>query len=196
MKKLLLICFVLFSYSAQAQIDYGLRAGITAPYFGGADAVNQEMRLAYFGGAFVSFPLKDEQSRIEVGLQFAAKGSKETFANGEYAVRSYYLDLPIALRRNVLPNLDVLVGLQPSYLLENELFFDAPDFSGENRTVILLDTQGFRNFDLAPHLGLKYRFFKSFEVLATYDHGLFTLDRDGAQSVYNRVFKFGLGYTF
>lgn len=183
MKKLLILVFAL-GLSSSAQAQFGIRAGYSSANFTdfNSDAVSGFHAGAYFRKelGFLS---------VEPGVQYAQKGYKATIApgTGERTEKMSYLDIPLLVRVNFLPYLNVFAGPQGSVLISRNL--ELPDGSTET------STEPIRGYDLAGVVGVGASIIGGINAQFSYDFGLQSVNYYD-QNVKNNVFKISLGYDF
>ena len=116
-KGLLLIAFLIFAATAQAQL--GLRAGLGSSNFSTGDVQRGFTSLirphlgAYYGLEVI------EKLTVEPGMFFSGKGITTTsnFTNKEFKESLSYLDIPVLVRYAVNEDFNVFVGPQAGFLI-------------------------------------------------------------------------------
>ncbi|MGY6546668.1 porin family protein [Arthrospiribacter ruber] len=182
MKKLLLLCFVLFGFSAlqNVQAQLGLKSGMNLSNFNGYSFQN---RLAFRVGAFYGLEAFDNVT-IEPGIYFSQKGIKSD-AEG-ISDRLSYIDVPVLFRYGFTERFDVFAGPQASVLATRR--YENPDGVSRNTSTI-------RGYDLAAVLGFGYELLEGVGIEFGYDFGLISLNYFDT-NVKSRVFHFALTKTF
>lgn len=183
MKKLLIFVFALGLISS-AQAQFGVRAGFSSANFTdfNSDAVSGFHAGAYFRKelGFIA---------VEPGLQYAQKGYKSvlTASAGERNETLSYIDIPVLVRVNFLPFLNVFAGPQGSVLVSRKL--ELADGSTET------NTEPIRGYDIAGVVGVGAKLPLGLNAQLSYDFGLQSVNYYD-QNVKNNVFKVSLGYDF
>lgn len=85
---------------------------------------------------------------------------------------------------------NMFVGPEVSFLTESK--FES-DFGG---STVSIDTNSIKDTDMGLVFGLGYNLPKGFNVQGSYDLGLTPIFENSEADVYNRGFKFSLGYSF
>lgn len=184
MKKLLALVFVLGLFGS-AQAQFGVRAGYSSANFTdfASDPIAGFHAGAYykFGSGFIS---------VEPGIQYSQKGHERVGDTGTPAVKSdrlNYIDVPVLLRVNFLPFLNVFAGPQASILASRKLEF----MDGSTDT----STEAIKGYDLAGVVGLGANLPLGINAQVSYDIGFQSVNYYN-QDVKNNVLKISLGYEF
>jgi hypothetical protein len=97
-----------------------------------------------------------------------------------------YIDLPVLLRLKLIPAINVFAGPQFSFLASRNY---------QLGNVVSNSTEPIKGYDVAGVVGAQVVLPLGFNVQASYDIGLSSLNYFDTD-VKNRVFKVSLGYTF
>jgi len=180
MKKILWIIF-LTAIASSAQAQFGLRAGYSSGNF---SDTNFSARSGFHAGLY--YTLGPEFIQVEPGLQFAQKGYKGEAPGGvSIDEQLNYLDIPVLVRVNFIPMLNVFAGPQASFLLSRN--YQLGQVSSNSLEVLA-------GYDLAGVVGAQLKLPMGLNVQASYDIGLKSLNYFNTD-VKNRVFKISLGYS-
>jgi hypothetical protein len=196
MKKLMfLFAFGLLGVQfAQAQSSsnggFGIRGGANFFNFGGDDVSenNYTNRIGFHAGVNASIFATDRIA-IEPGVYYSVKGTQNDDAVNSRAVLDY-VDVPLLLRMYVSDGFNLFAGPQVSFLAKSK--FES-DFGG---STVSIDTNSIKDTDMGLVFGLGYNLPKGFNVQGSYDLGLTPIFENNNADVYNRGFKFSLGYSF
>ena len=179
---------------AQAQsgtsAGFGIRGGANFFNFGGEDVSenNYTNRTGYHAGVYASI-LAANRIAIEPGVYYSVKGTQNDDAVNSRAVLDY-VDVPLLLRMYVSDGFNLFAGPQVSFLTKSK--FES-DFGG---STVSIDTNSIKDTDMGLVFGLGYNLPKGFNVQGSYDLGLTPIFENSDADVYNRGFKFSLGYSF
>jgi hypothetical protein len=181
MKKLLLILLSVGIISA-AQAQFGVRAGYSASNFSDTNFTSKSgFHLGgyyRYGNGFLS---------IEPGLQYSQKGYEtQAPTSAEVSERLGYLDIPVLVRLNFLPFLNVFAGPQASLLLSRNY-----DLGGITNT----STEPIRGYDIGGIVGVGAGFSSGINAQLSYDFGFTDLNYFNS-NVKNRVLKVSVGFDF
>jgi hypothetical protein len=182
MKKLLLLLLSVGILGA-TQAQFGVRAGYSASNFSDTNFTSKSgFHLGgyyRYGNGFLS---------IEPGLQYSQKGYETTQAvtSAEVTERLGYLDIPVLVRLNFLPFLNVFAGPQASLLLSRNY-----DLGG----ITSNSTEPIRGYDLGGVVGVGVGLASGFNAQLNYDLGFTDLNYFNS-NVKNRVFKVSVGFDF
>lgn len=184
-KGLLLIAFLIFAATAQAQL--GLRVGLGSSNFSTGDVQRGFTSLirphlgAYYGLEVI------EKLTVEPGMFFSGKGITTTsnFTNKEFKESLSYLDIPVLVRYAVNEDFNVFVGPQAGFLIARAY---------TEGSVKLTDTAPVGGYEIGGVFGVAYKWTSGINLQASYDFGIvpfkyFQVD------VNNTVFKLSVGYT-
>lgn len=195
MKKPFLIttlCLGLGVGSAQTQIYYGVKAGLnlaTVAFNADYDA-DFGSDIGYYVGPYATVGLTDRFNlRPELLLSHQGYNYDHPSFEEDPVFHNTYLNLPIMVRYSAIDRLQVEAGPQIGFLIGSKLKF-------EDETEDSKDT--FKAMDFGFNIGAGYRFPIGLAVELRYNFGLGNISEDleeGAQSVKNRVFSFGISYT-
>lgn len=184
MKKLLILVFALGFFST-AQAQFGVRAGYSSANF--TDFASDPIGGFHVGGYF----RKDLGFvSIEPGLQYSQKGHKRVGDMGTPPVqkdRLNYVDIPVLLRVNLLPFLNVFAGPQGSVLVSRKLEY----VDGSTDT----STEPIKGYDLAGVVGIGANLPLGLNAQVSYDLGFQSANYYN-QDVKNNVLKVSLGFDF
>ncbi|MFZ4772087.1 MAG: porin family protein [Ferruginibacter sp.] len=210
---------VLFVSNANAQIKYGVKAGINIANWQG-DAVkslgsvidltnglvNTKSRTGFHIGGYVDIPLAENIS-IEPGLQYSQKGFtlvgnlkidalKFIGANASAKIQADYIDIPILLKANLSKGLFVYAGPQVAVLVKNNLHLNAGILGISLFSQDLNLTNNFNKTDITMVGGMGYRLDNGLQIAAGYDYGMSRVDKNSSFKAYNRAVKISVGLTF
>tara|TARA_R110002051_G_scaffold183236_2_gene252821 strand:- start:139 stop:693 length:555 start_codon:yes stop_codon:yes gene_type:complete len=184
MKKLLVLVFALGLFGT-AQAQFGVRAGYTSANFSDfeSNAISGFHIGAYYkiGAGLLT---------VEPGMQYSQKGHNRTGDTNTPAVekdRLNYIDVPVLLRVNFLPILNVFAGPQGSLLVSRKLQYA----DGSTETSI----EPIKGYDIAGVVGVGVNLPLGLNAQASYDIGLQSANYYN-QKVKNNVFKLSVGYDF
>lgn len=186
MKKLFIFIFAMGMFGA-AQAQFGARAGFSSANITdfSSDAVAGLHLGAYYKKEFGFID-------VEPGIQFSQKGYKNV-AVGMTGVsltqdeRLNYIDVPVLVRFNFLPFLNVFAGPQGSILVSRKLELS----NGASETT----TEPVKGFDIAGVIGLNAKLPWNLNAQMSYDIGFQSLNYYD-QDVKNRALKISIGYDF
>jgi len=218
MKKLIFTLFIVMGFLVEVEaqeIKYGIKAGVNmSDWHGDANAALTDLlgitkvletksNIGYHAGAYMTIPVGD-RFFVEPAVMYSKKGMRLTesfldnsFFNleGELAVNSHYIDIPVVAKYMITPGLHVYAGPQVSYLASNRLKAKA-GILGFNVSEGFDINSGFRSVDVGLTGGIGYQLANGLNISAGYDHGLTSLDENNFFNAYNRVVKASVGITF
>lgn len=182
MRKILILVFVFGLSLGVAQAQFGVRAGFNSANF---SDTNFDAKSGFHFGAY--YTAEGTFVSVEPGMFFSKKGYQgEELGTGRMVDENLsYLDIPVLLRLNILPSLNVFAGPQASLLLARE--YQLGDDISNSTDVI-------RGYDLGGVVGAQARLPFGVNVQANFDFGLSSLNYFNTP-VKNQVFKLSLGYT-
>ena len=132
---------VVVTPAAQAQVNFGLRAGLNVSTFAGDDADGSEAKLGFVGGGYMNYAFSPTLS-IQPEVLYSQKGAEATEEGTTISFRVGYIDVPLLLKytiptgTNLMPSL--FAGPQVGFKLSESVsgggisvdtdFFKSTDF--------------------------------------------------------------------
>jgi hypothetical protein len=172
MRKLCIMCCVLFcSLNAMAQgIDLGVKTGINFASL--SDVESSDNKTGYTFGLFAGIKFT-KKIGIQADVLYSAQGIKDLDLN--------YLNVPIVLRYFIFKKLNVQVGPQFGFVVDDNL---SDIFNGDVES---------NSFDMSGVVGLGYDLPLGFRVAGIYNFGF----KDAVDNLgKNNVFNLSVGYSF
>lgn len=182
MRKILL-AFFLLGMTVSAQAQFGVRAGFNSANF---SDTNFDAKSGFHIGAYYS--IGAGFLTVEPGIQYSQKGYQGTEAVTGKSVdeKLGYIDIPVLVRVNLIPAINVFAGPQASLFASSEYKLGDETFDS---------SEAIKGYDIGGVVGAQVKLPLGFNVQANYDFGLSSLNYYDAD-VKNQVFKISLGYTF
>ncbi|PZX56565.1 outer membrane beta-barrel protein [Algoriphagus chordae] len=184
MKKLLVFIFAL-GFFGTAQAQFGVRAGYSGANFSDfdSDAIGGFHAGAYFRKdlGFIS---------VEPGVYYSQKGHTRNESQIAPVVkqdRLNYVDIPVLVRVNFLPFLNVFAGPQGSVLVSRKLEYE----DGSSDTSM----DPIKGYDISGVVGLGANLPLGLNAQVSYDIGFQSVNYYN-QDVKNNVLKISLGFDF
>jgi Outer membrane protein beta-barrel domain len=185
-----MICLFLTPSVSNAQIKFGVRAGLNATNVSFEKLPSKSERYGFHLGVFADIPIKEDFASIQPELSFSTKGAAFTPLTGRQTLNMSYVDflLPVAFK---LSAFDLQVGPFASYLAST------PDYTVYNENKVVVD--GFKKYDLGLTIGLAFNLNK-IVIGARYNQGFVDVTTDNARPFLgtgkNAVAQLSLGYKF
>ncbi|MDR0582523.1 MAG: PorT family protein [Prevotellaceae bacterium] len=215
MKKIIVILTALvITLSANAQIKFGLKAGLNVSQFSGGSVKGEEgsidfdasnMLVGFHAGGYVNFNFGPV-----IGLQpevvFSLQGEKETEGGESIKTNLGFINVPILLDIKPIPNFSILVGPQVGINVTKKMSNGDVSISG-SEVSDLLEESGMKvnTIDVAAVLGVQYTILDHLTIGARYNFGftpavgLTEEAKDAGLSISggsNRVIQFSIGWSF
>ena len=181
MKKLLVLVFALGIFGT-AQAQFGVRAGFNSANFSDFES---DPFAGFHAGAYYKKDLGFIS--LEPGIQYSQKGHERTGATLVKNDRLNYVDVPVLVRVNFLPFLNVFAGPQGSVLVSRKLEY----VDGSTETT----TEPIKGYDIAAVVGVGANLPLGLNAQVSYDIGLQSANYYN-QDVKNNTLKISLGYDF
>lgn len=198
--KLLVTLFLIFVTTfatVHAQSDkssnaeFGIKAGANFSNMYTEDVDDNNVLTSFNAGLFVSLPITDFIA-IQPEFLYSRKGSELTYDNalvtGKAKFKLNYLEVPVLLKVNLTPNLNVQAGPYFGYLIDanitNETNNGTFDFE-EN-----IDNDDFNKFDTGISVGIGFDF-ETIGIGARYNYGLKTVGKERSFGNSNYTFPDG-----
>ena len=175
---------------SQAQIKFGVRAGLNASNVSFPNLPEKSERFGFHLGAFADVPVSPNFMSVQPELSYSVKGAGFKFLNDRQTLNMNYIDflVPVAFK---LDAFDLQVGPFASFLIST------PDYKFYNDNKVTVDA--FKKFDAGLTAGLSYNFSKMF-VGVRYNQGFIDVTQDNSRpfvgSGKNAVGQVSLGYKF
>ncbi|MCI6670954.1 MAG: porin family protein [Prevotella sp.] len=201
MKKLFVVAAVMLAaVGAQAQRAVGSwsfqpKVGMNVADLTKTDGSDARIGLAL--GAEAEYQLTDLFS-LTGGVMYSQQGTKASgdmefddfSVDGTVTFKLDYINVPILANVYVAKGLAVKLGVQPGFLVNDQMKIKA---MGHSVTKDLPSDAGVKTFDFSIPVGVSYEY-KNVQLDARYNWGLTNVAKDGDAK--NSVFQFTLGYKF
>ena len=206
MKKKILIALCLFglvkanaqeSSNNSSNASFGIKGGVnfTNLYVDNVDDTN--MLTGFNAGVFVELPLAQDIA-IVPEINFSRKGSEvqtSVLTQTYYSkFKLNYLEVPVLLKFNIVPNFNLHAGPYAAYLLDAKR--ETVDQNGNNVLTLNYNTDDFNKLDFGISAGLGFDF-NNFGIGARYNHGLSQIDKNNnANGAKNSAWNLYLALKF
>lgn len=204
MKKLLLLltacCLAAGIQSSYAQASFGVKAGANIAnvnFESNGLSFTPESLFGFYAGPFARLGVSSQFS-IQPELLLSLQGYSidigdllgEAGGDGKVNAQNLYLNLPVMARFSATEALHLEAGPQVGLLLNSKFKVDEGSIEVE---------ESYKDLDFGLNIGAGYTLPLGLSIEARYNLGLANIgegaeDSDGKAT--NRVFSFGLGYTF
>jgi len=189
MKKLYLLLLTVFSLAAaNAQVQFGVKAGANFSTFTGDNSEGVKTKVGFNGGAFVALPLFSSFS-LQPEVVYSGQGFKVDEQGASGSLNANYLNIPVLFKYNNPSGFLAETGPQLGFLMSAKI-----KSGGQSE-----DYKDFLNStDFSWAFGIGY-LVKSVNIGidARYNLGLSNIAKDsGDEKVKNSVFQVGLFYVF
>jgi hypothetical protein len=193
-KKLLLALFAAVAFTAaNAQIQFGVKAGPNFTTFTGSDASGAKFLVSFHGGAFVKIPFNDQFS-LQPEVQYSGQGAKGTdqTTNTSFTAHNNYLQIPMMFTFTHSSGLILQTGPQLGFLLSAK----------ESASGVSIDTkQYYKSVDFGWGTGIGYLspanvgfIFRYFAGYLNAENTSSTMTSGG--SIHNVGFQLSIFYLF
>lgn len=176
---------------------FGVKGGVnfTNLYVDNVDDTN--MLTSFNAGFFVELPIT-QGIAIVPELNFSRKGSEvqNTLLTETYKskFKLSYLEMPVLLKLNLVPNFNLHAGPYVAYLLNAKT--DVVDENGDRVESFEYDTDDFNKIDYGLSAGLGFDF-NNFGIGARYNYGLSEINKDNnANGAKNSAFNLYVALKF
>lgn len=159
----------------------GLSFGVVPSQVDG-DGMTGFHKIGLTGGAYIKWDTPKSlfyQADIAYTMKGSRQASSKTPNFSQTDLILSYVDLTLAVGYRVMDNLSLKAGLVPSVLISSK-----EQLSGGEE---VMNTQGFRRFNLLAMAGVSYFFSSHWTVNLTYDYSVMSLRKGRAE-----VFDYGL----
>lgn len=198
MKKILLTLAVVIFCAAgvNAQINFGLKAGMTAANMkasGGGITVSMDTKIGFYAGALAEIGVSENFS-VQPELFYSLLGSKMNFEGISAKDDLSYINLPI-LAKYRKDGFSLFLGPQVSYLVAAKEKISGADFEDDENGDI---KDEMKSIDFSGVIGAGYTLANGFGFDARYQLGLsnnYKNNEDG-MTLKNSAFLVGIHYKF
>ncbi|MFI5123999.1 MAG: porin family protein [Chitinophagales bacterium] len=189
MKKLYLLLLAGFSLAAaDAQIQFGVKAGANFATLTGSDASGAKMKVGFQGGALVAIPLFNEFS-LQPELMYSGEGAKYSANGVSGTLNSNYLNVPVLFKYNNASGFFAETGPQIGFLLSAKSKIDGQSYDAKS---------SYKSTDFSWAFGLGY-LLRDMNIGfdARYNLGLANVEANSNNgTLKNSVIQVGVFYLF
>lgn len=175
-----MIClsFVNFTKAQTLSPSVGIKGGVNFTNLYTEDVDDNNILTSFNAGLFVNLPVTSGVS-IQPELNFSRKGSElvydNAFATGTTRLKLNYLEMPVLLKLNLTPNLNIHFGPYAAYLIDGEATNESNDGSFNFEDNISNDDLNKWDYGLSGGVGLD---FGSTSLGVRYNYGLQTIGKE------------------
>lgn len=188
MKKLLLLFVCAASFAgAQAQANFGLKAGLNIASFTG-DVEDVKSKIGFNVGGFAELPLASAFS-LRPEVVFSSQGAKAEGEGEDVSLNLGYLNVPVLGKWTSESGFFAETGPQVGFLLNAKVKADNVDVDMKDY---------YKSIDFSWAFGIGYEFAPNLGVNGRYNLGLSNIaaESEGEGSIKNSVIQVGLFYKF
>jgi len=189
-KKLALLVLAVITIStANAQIQFGAKAGVNISTFTGNDATGANSLVGFHFGGQVQIPIAEALS-LQPELLYSGQGAKGTSNGADYSLHVNYLNIPVLIKYTSSVGFYGETGPQIGFKLSSKF-----KQGGTSTTA-----EGFKSTDFSWAFGIGYLTSTNIGIDARYNLGLSNIESsDGSGTnftIKNGVFQLGVFYLF
>lgn len=189
MKKLFLILLTGFSFAAaDAQIQFGLKAGANMATFSGDNQDEAKWKIGFNGGGLVAIPLFSDFT-LQPEVVYSVQGFKFDEENQKATFNANYLNIPVLFKYNNPTGFFIETGPQLGFLMSAK---------AKSGGVSVDEKSGFKSTDFSWAFGLGYLIpGLNAGIDARYNLGLSNIIKEDSEGkLKNSVFQLGVFYLF
>lgn len=187
MKKVFLSFFLAASFvGANAQVQFGVKAGANVANLIGSDADGSKAKFGFNAGAFAEIPVAEKFS-VKPELVYSLQGAKGEEEGVDGKLNLSYINIPVLAKYNIAEGFFAETGPQLGILAS------AKAKVGDHSVDV---KEGYKSIDFGWAFGLGYELAEGFGFNARYNLGLSKLGEDSDAKVKNGVIQFGVFYKF
>jgi hypothetical protein len=186
MKKifLLIVCAISFA-AAQAQLKYGIKAGLNFANLVGPDVDDNGLKLGVHFGGFANFQVADKFT-VQPELIFSAQGARFEDPGDDDKYRFSYLNIPLLGQYNDPSGFYGETGPQFGFLLSAKAKHDGHVSSVKD---------GYRTVDFSWAFGAGYKVTPEASIGVRFNLGLSNISDNSHFKVRNSVLQIGVAYV-
>jgi hypothetical protein len=187
-----LVFLTIFAVSAQAQVGFGIKAGLNLSTLNVKDPeLSYESRTGFHGGIFLRGKFDKVAIQPEL-LLFTQSGDLESSFFGTAQEHFTYLSIPLMLKFYPIGGLNIQLGPQFGFLLDGEREYDS--FLGSGSEDI---TDYYKDSDVSVSVGGGYDFDFGLSLDLRYNIGVKDInDAANGEEARSRIFLLSLGWNF
>ena len=190
MKKLFVLVLTAGAfYSANAQVQFGVKAGANMATITGSASDGAKTKVDFNGGAFAHIPLFNSFF-LQPELVYSGQGAKATANETDYTINQSYLNVPVLFQYHHSSGLFAETGPQLGFLLAANV-----KAGGQSEDI----KSSYKSTDFSWSFGLGYQLSSiSAGIDARYNMGLTNIAAEevAGQTIKNSVFQVGIFYLF
>ncbi len=194
MKKTFVLLFLSFTaFTIQAQVNFGVKAGVNYTNFSGSDADGSKYLIGYAGGGLINYKLADAVS-VQGEVLYSLEGARTTYAEEGMSIKmklqAGYINIPVLAQYNHTSGFYAETGPQLGILANAKM---SGKYQGTEVSEDVKDDFKSTNFSWA--FGAGYKLSNGLGIGARYNLGLTNVP-DGDGKLKLGGFHLGLFYTF
>lgn len=186
MKKtfLFIVCVISFA-AAQAQLKYGIKAGLNFANLVGPSVDDNGIKLGVHFGGFANFQVADKFT-VQPELIFSGQGATFEDPGDNDKYRFSYLNIPLLGQYNDPSGFYGETGPQFGFLLSARVKHNGNTFSVKD---------GYKTVDLSWAFGAGYKFTQQASVGVRFNLGLSNINDNSNYKIRNSVLQIGIAYV-
>lgn len=185
MKKIIFLsAFTVIASFTQAQISYGVKAGVNLTKFSGSDIGDNQFLVGFAGGGLINYKLADAIS-LQGELLYSLEGASYK-GEGSSKIKASYINIPILAQYNHASGFYAETGPQVGFLISAK-----QSYNGNSNDI----KDDFKKINFSWGLGAGYKLTNGLGIGARYNLGITSI-ADGDANVKLGGFHIGLSYTF
>lgn len=186
-----------FASKITADLDYGIKFGISASYLA-LESGNFDVRASFLTGLTAEYPIYNKFN-LKLDLLYLRQGQSDRQKTPQTGVvennlKLDYISIPLLLSYPILEKLRIESGFGMSFLVQAR----QESFSNNVQNISNVN-DNFNEFDLNFNLGLYYPTEWNFVVGLRYSRGLIEINKNEYflnSSAFNSIFHLSLEYRF
>lgn len=189
-KALLLLACTFIAFSINAQVNFGVKAGVNLTTLMGDDSkmenISPGYKVGFAGGGLVNYKLSDALS-LQGEVLYSLEGATYKAEGEKLKYNLSYINVPILAQYNHTSGFYAETGPQIGFLTTAKMSYDG------NSTDI---KEGHASVNFGWGLGAGYKLSNGLAIGARYNLGISSLDKEGDAKVRTGGFHIGISYTF
>lgn len=193
MKKVVLVLAIIaVGFGAQAQVKFGVKAGLNGYNFSGdeADDLNTETKIGFNVGGLVNVPISEKFS-FQPEVVFSTEGAKISEGDDRINFNLNYINIPLLAQFNSASGFYAEAGPQIGLLMSAKT---DSKIGGVSADEDIKDQLKGTNFSVA--IGAGYKLASGLGFGARYNFGLSNISDDETSDIKVGGFQVGISFTF
>jgi Outer membrane protein beta-barrel domain len=193
MKKVVLVLAIIaVGFGAQAQVKFGVKAGLNGYNFSGddTDGENFKTKIGFNAGGFANIPVGEKFS-VQPELIYSVEGAKISEGEDRVNYNMNYINIPVLVQFNSASGFYAEAGPQIGFLTSAKADTKIGGVSTDTDV-----KEFFKGTNFSAAIGLGYKLSSGLGFGARYNFGLGNIGEEAGSDIKLGGFQVGLSFSF